>query len=312
MDVVEETLGTLERIPRFALNGTTRKQQVIILATTALTGAVVGGVASFFGTKKKLEYKYKEIKDEEVEQHRQFYMRLGKAGPFSEPKSSVEAAADAVEGYTPTPGTNVVERPKVAKKPPAVDYTQFSGPKDLSEAVEDIVANDEAVDEKTLVKVAEHMASVQTNQAQLPPDIEHVFRVAAHRQGFDYDKELLLRRSLPADTPYLITEEEFNTNLPDNEQDSLVFWLEDTTLSDSREMVVEKDVVGRANLARFGEGTDDPNMVYVHNPVHKIDYEIVRTSQSYAKMVHDIDIGGELEHSDDDMPRRRRNRRHDG
>lgn len=41
VDAVEETVETLERIPKVNLNGTTKKQQVLILTTVAVGSAAV-------------------------------------------------------------------------------------------------------------------------------------------------------------------------------------------------------------------------------------------------------------------------------
>lgn len=44
VDVVDETISTLERIPKVNLNGTTKSQQVIILGTVFAVGAIAGPV----------------------------------------------------------------------------------------------------------------------------------------------------------------------------------------------------------------------------------------------------------------------------
>jgi hypothetical protein len=55
LDVVEENVQTVARIPRLRLNGTTTKQQITILAVTALTGAAVATVATYVVTKKRMQ-----------------------------------------------------------------------------------------------------------------------------------------------------------------------------------------------------------------------------------------------------------------
>lgn len=315
LDVVEEAVETVARIPKLRLNGTTTKQQVAILTVTALTGAVVGGVATYFGNAKRLEYKYRLIKDQEVEEARNFYMRLGKVGEFSEPpKGPVEEAADASASYAPS-DEGKPENPEKGERPrirtDVIDYTRFSTP--AAEAPkpseEDLIPREEE-----LQRVADGMVKLHSSQPnRLPAEIEHLFRRSADAYGFDYDAELERRKRLPIDAPYLITFDEFATNVHDIPQDHLVYWTKDQTLSDSRELVVEKDTVGRNNLARFGEGSADPNVVYVHNPVLEIDYEISLSQDSYAAAVHEIDFttGGQLEHSDG-PPRRKRMRPHEG
>lgn len=42
LDTAEETVHTLERIPKMNLNGTTRAQQILILSTVAVAGVSLG------------------------------------------------------------------------------------------------------------------------------------------------------------------------------------------------------------------------------------------------------------------------------
>jgi hypothetical protein len=55
IDTTGETLQTLERIPKLALNGTTKKQQVIILGTVAGASALTGVVFTVLAHKGKLK-----------------------------------------------------------------------------------------------------------------------------------------------------------------------------------------------------------------------------------------------------------------
>lgn len=55
IDTTEDTLNTLERIPKLALNGTTKKQQVVILGTVAGVSALTGVVFTVLAHKGKLK-----------------------------------------------------------------------------------------------------------------------------------------------------------------------------------------------------------------------------------------------------------------
>lgn len=47
IDVVDEQVSTLERIPQVRLNGTTRQQQIIILSVTAGVSAALGAFTAW-------------------------------------------------------------------------------------------------------------------------------------------------------------------------------------------------------------------------------------------------------------------------
>jgi hypothetical protein len=55
IDTTSETVETLERIPKLALNGTTRKQQAIILGTVAGVGMISGIVLTVAAHRGKLK-----------------------------------------------------------------------------------------------------------------------------------------------------------------------------------------------------------------------------------------------------------------
>lgn len=57
IDGAAETLDTLERIPKLALNGTTKKQQAIILGTTAGVSLITGIVLTVAAHRGKLSFR---------------------------------------------------------------------------------------------------------------------------------------------------------------------------------------------------------------------------------------------------------------
>lgn len=59
LDATEDTLETLERIPKLALNGTTKKQQLIILGTTAGVSMLAGILLTRAAQRGKLTFRRK-------------------------------------------------------------------------------------------------------------------------------------------------------------------------------------------------------------------------------------------------------------
>jgi hypothetical protein len=63
------------------------------------------------------------------------------------------------------------------------------------------------------------------------------------------------------------------------------------------EVIDEQDeLIGLANLSRFGHGSGDPNIVYVRNEEKKLDIEIVHSDRKYAVEVHGF-ADDEIRHS---------------
>lgn len=89
------------------------------------------------------------------------------------------------------------------------------------------------------------------------------------------------------DRPYVISDEQFNEENDHFDKISLTYYEDDCTLADEGdEMITDVDnTVGRENLDKFGELSDDPEVVYVRNEKIAVDYEIIRLSKSYSDTV---------------------------
>lgn len=163
VEEVVEDIETLSRIPKLWLNGTTRKQQILILSATALVGAAAGTGLSLTVLKKRLQLKYEQLAQEEIADAKEFYASVHKP-ELSDvakdllPKSElVENAAQAVKSYG---GHDLVSDPRTAVKVPEsttqnifvdgapmdVDTTDFDYEAEIaqrSEAAPYIISKDE-------------------------------------------------------------------------------------------------------------------------------------------------------------------------
>lgn len=106
--VVEDTfvvVETLERIPKLALNGTTKQQQILILAFTALGGAAAATAVCVTVFKKRYQAKYAAIADQEIADARSFFQATSRKPELSDlvaelpVDSKVDAAANAFTRY---------------------------------------------------------------------------------------------------------------------------------------------------------------------------------------------------------------------
>ena len=84
--------------------------------------------------------------------------------------------------------------------------------------------------------------------------------------------------------PYIIPVEIFQEESDIYEKTSVSYY-EDGTLADERNMPIPDPdpIVGDENLERFGEGSQDDNIVYVRNERIRTDFEVSRELGSYAE-----------------------------
>lgn len=78
VEEVVEVVETVERIPRLRLNGTTRKQQILILGVTASVSAAVTGAIVWKVVRKREELRYEKIIEQEIAETKAFYQQLNK------------------------------------------------------------------------------------------------------------------------------------------------------------------------------------------------------------------------------------------
>jgi hypothetical protein len=97
--------------------------------------------------------------------------------------------------------------------------------------------------------------------------------------GWNYADEFANRR---AGKPYVIHEDEFtNDNLPSHSVTTYSYYQVDGVLADEDGSRIPnaQEIVGNA-LSRFGQGTSDPNVVFVRNDLLQLQIEITRLPDS--------------------------------
>ena len=104
----------------------------------------------------------------------------------------------------------------------------------------------------------------------------------------EYATSIVENDSPPEDIgePYVITFEQFNEEYDRYDKETMTYYAGDDTLADECEGIVDdvNDLVGDS-LSRFGENSEDPDVVYVRNDSLEIDYEIVRSPGLYSEVV---------------------------
>jgi hypothetical protein len=87
--------------------------------------------------------------------------------------------------------------------------------------------------------------------------------------------------------PYVITFEEFCEGYDNHDKITINYYKADDTLADENEEIIDdvESLIGEESLSRFGDGSEDPNVVYVRNERMAIDYEIIKLESSYSEVV---------------------------
>lgn len=111
---------------------------------------------------------------------------------------------------------------------------------------------------------------------------------------FDYETEVPKR---DPEIPYVIAYEEFMENNMEYEQSTMTYFSQDDVLVDERDTPIENinltSLIGPNSLEQFGNGSRDPNIVYVRNDRISMAFEIVYDPGSFEETVV-----GHIKHSE--------------
>lgn len=266
-DAVEETINALDHISN--LNGTTRKQQIIVLVAVGVVAVATGAVISHYVTKKVMRTKFEMLNEQELEATREFYAN----------REHIEIRADI---EVPDP-EEVLAATKAAG---ITDYHAISK-KDKADSTE-----------------SNEFLTSQAAQPGLADLVEKGKVAAVQKNAFDADQIPFWTaqndKAIAEGEPFVISKEDFFENESEWTQLSYTFFEEDGVLADERENpVTDLEVVGTVNMARFGFLSEDVNTVYVTSPKHEIQIEVTRSTGSYAAEVHGF------QHGDDVFEKRR-------
>lgn len=240
----------------------TKKELFVVLGVGTVSGALIGATVTQMLLKKKLETKYAEIARAEIEEAKAWYSRIYKAEEFATPEAAAAALLpDGIAAVEVTGETEMLSNAVTAIR----DYRG-----DAKES-KDAEVTEEELGEPTQPSVTV-VNNIFTNPPEDPED------------NFNYEAEM---RNRTEDAPYVITNEEYFANEKEYEQVSVTYYEGDDVLVDAQEMPIDETdkTVGDYNLQRFGHGSKDPNIVYVRNEVLETEFEIAKSTGSYADEV---------------------------
>jgi len=227
-----------------------KTDQLFSHAVAFLVGVGVGGVAAILIWQKKIDKHYQEIANIEIDSVKDTYKLLRKEPPYDDPKTAVAAYLERLDEleYLTEGGEPLPEEPEDDEPKPYISKVK--------------VTHNNVFDESLLEDNPEVMTEAEME-----------------------DGALFGERH--PDFPYVISFQEFMDEREEFEKISIEYYEGDNTLADDRDqIIVDVDgTVGVRNLSRFGQGSQDPTIVYVRNESLGADFEIAHNDKGYAEVV---------------------------
>jgi len=222
-------------------------------------GGLLGSGITMLVLEKKIEAKYAAIADREIAEAKELYKRRFKEGEYADLTVLGEKYADIPEAKPEVRGNDMVlEAQRIAEE---ARYVPYNNP-----GAQVVQPEEEKI---------EVIGSIRKSVWDDQPIIE--------TGDFDPEAERLKKEQ---SKPYVLEHDAFYENDFNREQYTLTYFEEDDVLVDDKERPIpnKDNVVGAGNL-RFGYGTDQKDVVLIHNPLLGVDYEVTRDKGSYAREI---------------------------
>lgn len=234
-------------------------------------GATVGSLISFHIAYRRAETKFSQIAADDIAAMQKHYNEKVLAFESTSSKGDLDEIVRE-RGYS-----SEQTEPPMAVTPPSavVDAAREAEEEHEDDAVpeEDILVEDTPLHE-----------------------VRNVFREAEVDDTWDWHEERRKRSPLK---PYIVHVDERDAQTA-YDSVTYTYYEADDVLSNERDEVIaegERDkLIGEAHLEKFGHGSGDASIVYIRNDHLEMDFEVVRSPNSYAEEVHGFDPP-EIRHS---------------
>ena len=260
----------------------------VIVASSSAIACALGSLTAHLITKRVLNAKYEDLITQEIEEARRYYSMRNKAGDFSDPVKAAEklihdkydekvSTYKSDAGHISTDDAGPIRdevRHHASKPEPEEDMATFEQRliDEAKEEVEDVKHRLGIFDEED--------DSTETEEELITMNVfsENESDSAIERRG--------------ASTVYIISSREFEHGDNDYSQNTLTYFEGDDVLVDERDKPIhnKSNVIGDAGNLRFGDQSNDPNVVYIRNEHLEVDFEVCRSSGTFTEEILGISI----------------------
>lgn len=263
----------------------------VIVASSSAVACALGSLTAHILTKKVMAAKYESIITDEVEAARRYYSMRNKSGDFSDPaKAAEKLLKDKYDEKVGPYQTVRVDIPEDDVVPEVKHHTSKPEPDEDMEAFEQRLIN-EAKEEVEDVK---YRLGIFDEDETDDDTIETEEELITMNVFSDNESDSAIERR-GSSTIYIISNREFEEGEKDYNQNTLTYFEGDDVLVDERDKPIhhKSSVIGEGNNLRFGDQSNDPNVVYIRNEHLEVDFEVCRSKGTFTEEILGISIAEE-------------------
>lgn len=247
---------TAEETVTEVVEAAAEKVPVLMRAVVPAIAMSAGVAVGYLVAIRKLQGKYAQALEEEIEKTKNFYATLNKVSNDGTPVTPQDLVEDEPVVFDDARAQKLVGRILAADADEALAEYQGEGAEVAESATDNVFVNNADVDDL-----------------------------------FDYEEEKALRTKT---APYIITHDEYFEAELDYDQSRLTYFQEESVLVTEEDQTIDdvEAMVGEKHLTMFGRWSKDPMIVFVRNPRLKMDFEIVTDDGSFLEAIGLSDEGG--------------------
>lgn len=253
----------------------------IVKTGLALGGGVVGAVASWYFTRKKLTTAFDEKLQSEMEQVKNHY------------RDQAERSKKYYEGLYEERIIQLKFAPHTVEKPDPSEITvsdakgivDAEGYRDGINKIKNRLKNPPVPVEDPDEEFAKKASAVREALENASPETQEYLEEVISKEPVQFVPALIDPSKEMREKIYLVLDDEWQEG--DYDKASLVYYEEDDTLTDERDEIIH-DVAylfPKKMLNRFGENPNDPDVLLIRNELREMDLEVARDSRSYTECV---------------------------
>lgn len=246
---------------------TPQNAPMVIVVTSAAMACVAGATTAHILTKRALKAKYEALAEEEVQKAKLYFADRSKVGAYNDPET-------------------VESEPEIAHQRDYVEKVEpyRTGRRDIPKATSK-PKPDEDMEAFELRLIREAKEEVETIKRELDISDEDEEESEVITMNVFSENEAAASDDRDTSKPYIISVREFEDGEEDYSQNSLTYYEGDDVLTDERDQPIQHIVKIVGDNLRFGEMSEDPNVVYIRNHELEVDFEICRSAGTYTEEV---------------------------
>lgn len=268
---------------------------VVKASALVASGLAVGGGAGYLLAKHRYDTKYRALAEDEIAEYKDLHNRRNKLGKYASPVTAMDDTDGSIVEYAEAVSDLDYGEPDVLDETLEEEFNRIQAQgkaarelreaqRELEETEEDATITAGQAEVKRILEA--HGLSEDDSE---DTEDEAVERAEVLQNIFDIPQDTIreeIKASRTSDKPYVIAVDEYMLGKDGFAQTTYMYYEADNTLTDERESILPEfeEYIGKENLSLFGFDSGDPNVVYVRNEKHRVDYEIVRNSGSYAEL----------------------------